>query len=58
VAAKLGDQLPNTHPEIYAKEAIELHAKQKTELKLQALRIGTLGITAIPNEVYAITGLN
>ena len=27
------------------------------ELKLQALRIGDLGITAIPNEVFAITGL-
>ena len=27
------------------------------ELKLQAIRIGDLGITAIPNEVFAITGL-
>jgi hypothetical protein len=26
-------------------------------LKLQAVRIGELGITAIPNEVYALTGL-
>ena len=26
-------------------------------MKLQALRVGDLGITAIPNEVFAITGL-
>src|SRR4030095_10329245 len=56
-ATKLGDKLPQTHPEIYALEAIELHARQKTELKLQALKIGDLGITAIPNEVFALTGL-
>jgi hypothetical protein len=27
------------------------------ELKLQAVRVGELGITAIPNEVFALTGL-
>jgi hypothetical protein len=27
------------------------------ELKLQAVRVGELGITALPNEVYGITGL-
>jgi len=53
----LGNRLPQTQPEIYALEAIQLHQRQKTELKLQALRIGGLGITAIPNEVFAITGL-
>ena len=57
VTAKLGDRLPQTQPEIYAAEAIHLNARPKAELKLQALRIGELGITAIPNEVYGITGL-
>ena len=42
---------------IYAREALLLHAEPEVELKLQAVRIGDLGITAIPNEVYAITGL-
>ncbi len=44
-------------PEVYAKEAIYLHDEPSRELKLQAIRIGDMGITAIPNEVYAITGL-
>jgi hypothetical protein len=57
VTEALGKKLPSSHPEIYAWEAIYLHERQQTELKLQALRIGDLGITAIPNEVYALTGL-
>ncbi len=57
VAAKLGDKLPQSQPEIYALEAIHLHERQKTELKLQAVRIGDLGITALPNEVFALSGL-
>ena len=43
--------------EVYAKEAIFLHDEPVRELKLQAIRIGELGIAAIPNEVYALTGL-
>ena len=42
---------------IYAQEQLYLHEKPEVELKLQALRIGDLGITAWPNEVYSITGL-
>ena len=53
----LTNRLPQTLPEIYAGEAIQLHARQQTELKLQALRIGDLAIAAIPNEVFALTGL-
>ncbi len=56
-AAKLGEKLPQSQPEIYALEAIYLHERPRTELKLQALRIGELGITALPNEVFALTGL-
>ena len=57
MAAKLGDRLPSTLPEIYALEALHLHERQETELVLQAIRIGEVGITAIPNEVFALTGL-
>ena len=55
--AKQGDRLPKTLPEIYANEQLLLAAEPERELKLQALRLGDLAITAIPNEVYAITGL-
>jgi hypothetical protein len=48
---------PRNQPEVYAREQIFLHEDPVRELKLQALRIGDLGITAIPNEVFAITGL-
>jgi Concanavalin A-like lectin/glucanases superfamily len=48
---------PRTLPEVYAREAVFLHDEPSRELKLQAIRIGPLGITAIPNEVFAITGL-
>ncbi len=57
VTSTVVDRLPQTLPEIYAGEALQLHARQQTELILQALRIGELGITALPNEVFAITGL-
>ncbi|HZW29333.1 MAG TPA: hypothetical protein VFF52_01415 [Isosphaeraceae bacterium] len=58
VIAKMGDRdVPRTLPEVYAREAIFLHQEPRRELKLQAIRIGELGITAIPNEVFAITGL-
>lgn len=54
---QLDGRLPQTLPEIYAHEALHLHARRQTELKLQAIRVGGLGITAIPNEVFALTGL-
>ena len=56
-AAEIGDRLPKVLPEIYALEAIELHNNPHTELVLQAVGIGSLGIATLPNEVYAITGL-
>ncbi len=57
IVAELGGRLPQTLPEIYAWESIYLHERPRTELLLQALRIGDLGIAALPNEVYALTGL-
>ena len=57
MAATIQGPVPKALPEIYALEAIYLQERPRTELKLQALRIGDLGIAAIPNEVYALTGL-
>lgn len=55
--AALGNRLPSSQQDIYAKESVVLHERQTAELKLQAIRIGELGITTLPNEVYSITGL-
>jgi hypothetical protein len=55
--AKMAGAKPRNQPEVYAREQVFLHEDPTRELKLQALRIGGLGITAIPNEVFAITGL-
>jgi hypothetical protein len=48
---------PTEQTDIYAREAIFLHEEPKRELKLQAIQIGDGDINAIPNEVFAITGL-
>jgi len=57
LAAQIQDRLPQNQAEVYALEAIALHEQPEVEVLLQALRIGDLGITALPNEVYGITGL-
>jgi hypothetical protein len=57
IAAKIQDRLPQNQPEVYALEALHLHERPEVEIVLQAVRIGDLGITALPNEVYGITGL-
>lgn len=57
MAAKIGDRLPKNQPEIYALEAIHLHADPVRTFRLMAMRIGDLGIAAIPCEVFGITGL-
>ncbi len=44
--------------EIYARETVLLSRyPRQVQLKLQALRIGGLGIVALPVEAYAVTGL-
>ncbi|MCA9219311.1 MAG: hypothetical protein KDA71_03225 [Planctomycetales bacterium] len=56
--ATFADRKPKTTDEVYAREAVILSQLPPTrELKLQAIRLGELGIAAIPNEVYSITGL-
>ena len=52
-----GDSLPRNRQEVYAQQVEWIHANPVAEVVLQAVRIGELGITAIPNEVYGITGL-
>ena len=48
---------PRDRSEVYAYEAIFLDAEPRRDVPLQAIRIGDVGISAIPCEVYAITGL-
>jgi hypothetical protein len=49
---------PSNVPEVYARETVLLSQMPPTrELKIQALRIGPLGIGTIPNETYGSTGL-
>lgn len=57
IADPMQGRVPKTLPEVYAQEAIYLHNEPVRELKLQAIRIGDLGFCAIPDEVYAISGL-
>jgi hypothetical protein len=55
--AALNGAEPKTQPQIYAREQIYIRDEPRRELKLQVLQIGNLGITAMPNEVFALTGL-
>ncbi len=48
---------PTNRSEVYAVQALWIDEHPQAELVLQAVRIGELGIAAIPNEVYGITGL-
>ena len=57
VVTAMGERLPKTLPEVYAREQIILHERQKTYVVVQALRIGDIGIATTPCETYAITGL-
>lgn len=57
IAARVVDDLAKDKLEVYAKEALILHERQKTEIKLQGIRIGELTIATLPNEVYSLTGL-
>jgi hypothetical protein len=57
IEAMKGRKTPVNIPEVYALEQFYLRDHPQCELKLQALRIGDVGITAIPCEVFGITGL-
>ena len=57
IVQEMGDRLPKTTTEVYAREQILLHEKQRTEVVVQALRLGDIAIATTPTETYAITGL-
>ena len=58
VIAAMGERtVPKNKQEVYALEAVILHEEPFRNVPLSVLRIGDFGITAMSNEVYAITGL-
>lgn len=57
IVAEMGDRLPKSTEEVYAREQVILHELQSTEVVVQALRIGEIGIATTPTETYALTGL-
>jgi len=57
IVAQMNGALPRNQVEVYAREQIYLAEEPERELILQAVRIGDLGIVAIPTEVFGITGL-
>jgi len=57
INAARGDRPPQSQVEVYAQQAEWIHQNPHAEVVLQAVRIGELGMTALPNEVYGLTGL-
>ncbi len=55
--AARGNRRPKNRPEVYAEQVVWFVDHPVEELVLQTVCIGDLAITAIPNEVYGITGL-
>jgi len=54
---EMNGRKPKNQPEVYAREQIYIAEEPRRELKLQAVRIGGLSLHALPNEVFALTGL-
>jgi len=52
-----GDRRPKDRPEVYAEQVTWFVDHPKEDLILQAIRIGDLAVTALPHEVYGVTGL-
>ncbi len=57
IVAAMGDRPPANLPEVYAMEQVILHERQRTEVVVQAVRVGDIAIATTPTETYAITGL-
>lgn len=57
VVASMGDRLPKSKSEVYAREQLWLLENPARDVELQAMRIGKFGLTACPCEVFAISGL-
>ena len=54
--AKMGER-PRNIAQVHADEILLLKGAEAPEMIFQAIRLGDVGITAMPFEVYAITGL-
>ncbi len=54
---KMNGRAPKSLPEVYAREQLWLAENPTRAVKLQALRVGELGIAIWPCEVFAISGL-
>ncbi len=57
VVREMAGRPAKTNTEVYAREQILLHEAQRTEIVVQALRLGDIAIATTPNETYAVTGL-
>ena len=58
VADWIDERLPQSKPEVYARETLLLAEEPATEtIRLQTLALGDFALTAIPCEVYGSTGL-
>lgn len=53
----MGPNRPSNQPEVYAEQAVYLHENPTAEVVLQVVRLGDVLIAAMPNEVFALTGL-
>lgn len=57
IVEKMGDRMPKTTEEVYAREQLFLHDRQETSVVVQAIRIGSICIATTPTETYALTGI-
>lgn len=57
IIQQMKNPVPKSREEVYALEQRCLYESPEVELKLQAIRVGGLGIATLPNEVFGITGL-
>lgn len=57
VVAQMKGRKPKDKTEVYAREQVFLAERPQRELRLQVIRIGDLGITAMPCEAFGLTGL-
>jgi len=57
LVAEFNGKLPTSAPDVYAREALILDEWKNTEVVVQAIRVGEIGIATTPTETYAITAL-
>ncbi|QDV68244.1 hypothetical protein Poly24_19530 [Rosistilla carotiformis] len=57
IVESMEGELPKNIEQVYAREQVILHELQSTDVVVQGIRIGDIGISTTPNETYALTGL-